>query len=84
MALKKYNNLLNYGSWSNNYPKDANILSVVGVAQKLADNSKKSSERSNTSNSESTKGEPTYIRELPTWILEDPKGGVVNKTKDRK
>ena len=54
--LKKYNNLLTSGRWSNNDPKDAHILYLVRVSQKLADEPNKSSDKSNTSNRESTKG----------------------------
>ena len=43
---------------------------LIEVAQKLSDDSKKSSERSNTSKRETTKGEPSYIRDLSPWILE--------------
>ena len=72
MALKNYNNLLTSGMWSNKYPKDSHIMALVGVSQKLADNPKKSSEKSNIY---PTKGEPAYIRYLPPCILEEPKGG---------
>ena len=71
MALKKYNNLLTSGRWSNKYHNDAQILSLVGVAQNLADDSKKSSDKFNK---DPNKGEPAYIRYLPPWVLEDPKG----------
>ena len=84
MALNNYNNLLTSGIWSNNTLKDAQILYLVGVAQKLEDDSNKSYDKSNTSNMYSTKGEPAYIMDLPRCILEDPKGAVVNKTKDAK
>ena len=57
MALKKYNNILTSGRLYNKNPKDYKILDIVGVAQKLADDSNKSSGKSKTSNSESTKGE---------------------------
>ena len=50
MALKKYNNLLTSGRWSNKDPKDYHILYLVGVDQKLADDSKKSSDQSKTPN----------------------------------
>ena len=79
MALKKYNNLLTLGRWYTKDLKDAQILALVGVYQKLADDSKKSSDKSNTSNRETTKGYPAYIRDLPPWVLEDPNGGLVNK-----
>ena len=69
MALKKYNKLLTSGRWSAKDPKDAHILALVGVAQNLADKSKKSSEKSNTYNRDTTKGEPAYIRDLPPCIL---------------
>ena len=55
MAQKSYNNLLAFRRWSNKDPKDDQILSLLGVSEKLADNSKKLSEKSNTSNRESTK-----------------------------
>ena len=70
MALKKYNNLITSGMWSTRDPKGDHILALVEVAQKLADDSKKSSESSNTSKRETTKGEPSYIRDLSPWILE--------------
>ena len=84
MDLKKYNNLLTLERWSNKDPKDDQILALVGVTQKIADEYKKPPEKSNTPNRESTKGELAYIRDLPPWMLEDPKGGVGNKTKDGK
>ena len=37
MSLKKYNNLLHSGRWSNKDPKDAHILDLVVVAQDLSD-----------------------------------------------
>ena len=55
MALKKYNNLLTSGRWSTKDPKDAQILDLVGVAQKLSDDLNKSSDKYNRG---STKGEP--------------------------
>ena len=69
MALNKYNKLLNSFRWSNNNTNDEKILALVVVAQKLADDPNKSSDKSNTSDSKSTKVEPTYIRDLPTWML---------------
>ena len=42
MVLKKYKNLITSGRWYNKYPKDDQILALVGVAQKLAYDSKKS------------------------------------------
>ena len=81
MDLKKYNNLLNSERWTNKDTKDAHIPALVGVAQKLADESNKSSEKSNR---ESTKCEPAYIRYIPLWMLEDQKRGLGNKTKDGK
>ena len=63
MDLNKFNNLLTSGSWPNKDSKDAQILE--GVAQILAYDSKKSSEKPKKSNRESTKGEPAYIRDLP-------------------
>ena len=76
MALKKYNNILTWGRWSNKDTKDAQILALVGVAHKLANDSKITSEDPSR---ESTKVEPTYIRDIPTWVLEEPKVGVVHK-----
>ena len=81
MVLKKYNNLLTPGRWSNKDPKDSHILALLGVAQKLSYDSKKSSKKYNTSNRESTKGDPAYTRDLPPWILEEPKVGVGTKNK---
>ena len=78
MALKKYNNLLTSGRWSN---KDPKYLSILGVAQNLVDGSNKSSDKSNTSKTESTKGEIAYIRDPPPWIMEELKVGVGSKTK---
>ena len=45
MVLKKYNKLLSSRRWSNKYPKYDQILALVSVAQKIADDSKKSSEK---------------------------------------
>ena len=73
MVLDKYNNILTSERWSNKDPKYAQILALVGVNQNLVENSKKSFEKSNTFNMESTKGEPAYIRDLPNWMLEEPK-----------
>ena len=67
--MKKYNNLLTSCRWSNKDPKDAQILSLVVVAQKIAYNSKELSEKSNTFNMESAKGDPTFIMDLPPWML---------------
>ena len=58
MDLKKYNNLLTSGRWYNKDTKVDKILDITEVPPKLADESKKSYEKSNTSNRESTKGEP--------------------------
>ena len=30
------------------------------------------------------KGEPAYIRDLPPWLLEEPKGEVVHKFNNEK
>ena len=62
MNLKNYNNLLTSGRWSSKDTKYAQILALVGVDQKLAYDLKKSSDKSNTSNRESTKVEPSYTR----------------------
>ena len=84
MALNKYNNLLTSGRWSTKDIKYFQILSLAGVAQKLAYESKISSEKSNTSNRETTKGEPAYTRDLPPWMVEETKSGAGNKNKDGK
>ena len=81
MDLKKYNNQITSGKWTNKDTKYDQILNIVGVAQKLADESNKSSEKSNR---ESTKCEPAYNRYIPLWMLEDQKRGLGNKTKDGK
>ena len=70
--LNKYNNPLTSGRWYTKYTKDYNILSLVGATQKLADDSNKSSDKSNTSNRETTNGELFYINDRPPWMLEDP------------
>ena len=81
MALKRYNNLLTSGIWYNKYPKDDKTLDIVVVTQKFSDDSKKLSEKSNKY---STKGEPAYIRYLPPWMMEEPKGVVGEETKNGK
>ena len=43
MALKKYNNIITSEIFSNEDPKDAHILNLVGVAYNLANESKKPS-----------------------------------------
>ena len=78
MALKRDNNLLTSCRWYNKDPKDYQILVIVGVSQKLLDNSNKLSEKNTR---ETTKGNPDYIRYLPPWILSYPKGLVGNKTR---
>ena len=55
MALKKYNKLLTSGRWNNKDNKDSHILTLVGVAQKLADESNKLCEKYNTSKRDSNK-----------------------------
>ena len=84
MALNKYNNLLNSWRWSNKDPKDDQILALVVVAQKLAEDSNKSSDKSTTSNRDPNNGEKYYTRDFLPWITEDPKVGLGNITKDRK
>ena len=79
MSLKKYNNLLTSGRGSTKYPKYAQILYLEVLPQKLADESNNSSEKYNTYNRDTTKGEPAYIRGLPPWMLEEPKVGMGNK-----
>ena len=75
-GLKGYNNLRTSVRWYNKDTKDDHIPSLLGMDQKLADDSNKPSDKSNTSNWESTKRDPDYIRNLPPWMLEDPKGEV--------
>ena len=41
MELKKYNNLLSPGRWYTKDPKDSHIIDLVGMSQKLMDNSNK-------------------------------------------
>ena len=65
MSLKKYNNLLTSWMWSNKDTKDDQVLSLVGFSQNLADDSKKLSDKSNTYNRDSTKGDTAYIRDIP-------------------
>ena len=84
MALKNYNNLLASGSFYSKDTKDDQILSIVGLCQNLVYDSNKLSDKSNTSNSYSTKVDPAYIRYLPPWMLEEPKCVVGNKNKDGK
>ena len=76
MALKKNNNLLKLGRFSTKDHKDYHILYIVGVAQKVADESNKPYDKSNTY---PTNRYPADIRDLPPWILEEPKYGVVKK-----
>ena len=56
MDLKKYNNLLTSGRWYNKYTKYSKIIALVGVNQKIVDNSNKSCDKSTTYTRESTKG----------------------------
>ena len=72
MYLKKYKNLLNSGRRSNKDPKDSQIMTLPGVDQNIADDSKKSSDKSNMY---STKVYPAYIRDLPPCMLEESNGG---------
>ena len=66
LDLNDYNNLFNSGRFSNKDSKDDQILALFGVAQKLADDSKKLSEKSNRG---PTKGNTSYIRDLPPWMM---------------
>ena len=50
MDLKEYKNLLTSGRWYIKDLKDDHILSLVGLDQKIAYESNKSSDKSNTSN----------------------------------
>ena len=43
MDIKKYNNLLTLGRWYTKGPKDANILDLFTVYQKIMEDSKKTS-----------------------------------------
>ena len=70
MSLKKYKNLFTSGKWSYKDPKDAQILALVVLSQKLVDDSKKSSEKTTTSNRESTRGDPAYIIDIAPWMQE--------------
>ena len=79
MDLNNYNNLLTSERWYTKDTKDAQILALVGVAQNLADESKKLFDKSNNFNRETTKGYQSYTRDLSPWILEDPNGGVGEK-----
>ena len=83
MGLKKYNNLPTSGRWSTKDPKDAQVLALVGVTQKIADDSTKSSDKSNNYR-KTTEEDPVYIRDLPPWILEEPTCVVGNTHKDGK
>ena len=47
MELKKYNNIITSGGWSNKDSNDAHILALVVVAQKLVYDLKKTSDKSN-------------------------------------
>ena len=84
MSLEKHNKLITSGRWYKKDNKDNNILALLGVDQKVADDSNKRSEKSNTSIREYTKVDPAYTMDLPPRIPEKTKGGVVNKTKDGK
>ena len=66
VAPNNYNKLFNSRRWSNKDTKDDHILSLVAMAQNIADDSKKASEKPSR---ETTKGDPAFIRDLPTWIL---------------
>ena len=79
--LEKYNNLITSVRC---YTKDttyAQVLAPFGVDHNIMDDSKKTSEKYNR---DARKGETSYIRYLPPWILEHPKGGVGKKTNDGK
>ena len=52
--LNKYNTLLTSGRCTNKNPNYTPILALVGLNQKLADDSKKSSDKSNTFNRDTT------------------------------
>ena len=39
MSMKNYKKILTSGRCHNKYPKDGHILNIVGVAQKIADES---------------------------------------------
>ena len=66
MPLKKCNTLLASGGCSTKDTNDAYILTIVRVAQNLADDSKGLLKKFNW---ESTKVEPAYIRDLPPQML---------------
>ena len=69
MALNNYNNLLHSRRWTSKDTKDSHILDLLIVTQNISDDSKKSSDKSKTSNRDSTKGEPAYTRYLLPWML---------------
>ena len=50
MLLNKYSNLLAFGRWPTKYPKDSQILDLVGLAQNLMDDTNKLSEKANRNN----------------------------------
>ena len=81
LALNKYENIFTSGRLYNKDPKDAHTISLVGVAQKLPNDSKKTSE---SPSSKSTKGDPVYVRDLPPWMMEKLKLGVGHKFNDDK
>ena len=54
------------GIWSNKDPKDTHILDLVGVAQKIANDSNNPSKNKIGG---STKVEPAYIRYLTPWMI---------------
>ena len=65
MSLNEYRNIFTSVRWSTKDYKDIQILAIIGVAQKLAYDSNKLSEKSNNYNRKSTRGERAYTRYLP-------------------
>ena len=78
-ALNRNNNFLKYWRWSTKYPNYTHNLVLVVVDNKIVEDFKKTSEKSNM---DSTKLESDYIRDIKSWMLKDSKGGVGNNFND--
>ena len=81
MDIKKYNNLITSGRRSKKVPKDSQILALVVMPQKIANDYNTPSLKPSV---ESTKVETAYIRDIPPCMLEETKGGVGHKFNDDK
>ena len=77
MDLKKYEKFLTSDRWSTKDSKYAQVLALVEVSQKLIDDPKKNSEKSNM---EYTNLETSYIKDIPYWTMEYMKWGIGHKT----